>query len=141
MPHACIAADVIVGFPDETEEDFLTTHRYIESLDISYLHVFTYSERVNTKAALMQKKVPHTFRKERSVNLHKLSDVKKKVFYSKNEGRTVDVLFESNHHDGFIYGFSENYIRVKTAFDPRLVNKITTVTLSGLDHEGNYIYE
>jgi len=139
MPHACIAADVIVGFPGETEENFLDEYRFIESLDISYLHVFTYSSRPGTKAAEMSGHLSNQIKEERSRKLHLLSDEKKEIFYQSNIGRTVNVLWESDVERGMMSGFSENYIRVKTPHRPYLVNQITTVTLDHIDEDGLFI--
>lgn len=136
MPHACIAADVIVGFPGETEENFLDEYRFIERLDISYLHVFTYSSRPGTKAADMDGHLSTHVKEERSRKLHLLSDEKKEAFYQSNIGRTVNVLWESDVEKGMMSGFSENYIRVKTPHRPYLVNQITAVTLDHIDEDG-----
>jgi threonylcarbamoyladenosine tRNA methylthiotransferase MtaB len=135
MPGACIAADVIVGFPGETDEDFDDTFEFIKSLDISYLHVFTYSERPGTKAPALGNAVNDSDRKKRSQILHKLSEEKKNRFYKGQEGLMFNVLFESDEADGYMFGFTENYIKVKTAFNPQLVNKIVPVRLLGRDGE------
>jgi threonylcarbamoyladenosine tRNA methylthiotransferase MtaB len=139
LPYACIAADVIAGFPGETDEDFAETIEFIESLDISYLHVFTYSRRDNTPAASMAGNVPEKTRKERSDVLHELSGRKKELFYRKNKGRKVHVLFESDSTGGFMHGFSGNYIRVKTPYDPGLVNRIREITLRELDKDLTFL--
>lgn len=131
MPGACIAADVIVGFPGETDEDFDDTFHFIEELDISYLHVFTYSERPGTKANAFGESVNEAVRKKRSQILHKLSEEKKNHFYRSQKGLTFNVLFESDEADGYMFGFTENYIKVKTAFNAQLVNKIVLVRLLG----------
>ena len=130
MPDACIAADVIVGFNGETDEEFENACRFIESLPISYLHVFTYSERPRTRALAMEGKVPVNVRRERSKVLHDISDRKKAEFYKENYGTTHKVLWESDVHDGFMLGFTENYIRVKTPFDPAKVNTVESVMVS-----------
>jgi len=130
MPDACIAADVIVGFNGETDEEFANACRFIESLPISYLHVFTYSERPRTRALAMDGKVPVNVRRERSKVLHDISDRKKAEFYKENYGTTHKVLWESDVHDGFMLGFTENYIRVKTPFDPAKVNTVESVVVS-----------
>ena len=130
MPDACIAADVIVGFNGETDEEFANACRFIESLPISYLHVFTYSERPRTKALAMDGKVPVNVRRERSKVLHDISDRKKAKFYKENYGTTHKVLWESDLHDGFMLGFTENYIRVKTPFAPAKVNTVESVVVS-----------
>ncbi len=136
MPRACIAADVIVGFPGETEEDFIDTYNFLQQLDISYLHVFTYSKRDNTLASKMESPVPDKVKKERSDSLHKLSDIKKHKFYNENMGSVVNVLFESSNSQGFMHGFSENYIKVKTPYNPDFVNKVLQVKLEVLQEDG-----
>jgi threonylcarbamoyladenosine tRNA methylthiotransferase MtaB len=136
MPNACIAADVIVGFPGETGEDFLDTFNYLRDLEISYLHVFTYSKRDNTLAAKMDAAVPDKVKKERSEALHKLSDEKKHLFYQQNRNTEVEVLFESDNSKGFMHGFSENYIKVKTPFHPDLVNRIVKVKIETMVEDG-----
>lgn len=130
MPHCCIAADVIVGFPGESDEDFDTTYQFLEQLPISYMHVFTYSERDNTKAIAISSKVAPITKSQRSKKLLHLSDDKKKNFYQQNIGQSLQVLFESENDNCFIYGFTQNYIKVKTPFDTRLINKIQTVVLN-----------
>ena len=139
MPESCIAVDVIVGFPGETDDDFLETYQCLERVDISYLHVFTYSEREKTKAIQLADSVPIQIRNQRSEQLHKLSDKKKEIFYKKNIGRKVNVLFESDNIKGFISGFSENYIRVKTKFNKVLINQIVQIELSDIDTDGVFI--
>ncbi len=136
MPYSCIAADVIVGFPDETDEDFEDTYNFIKNLDISYLHIFTYSERENTLASDLKQKVPDKIKYIRSKKLHKLSDIKKEYFYKQNFGKTVSVLFESKDDNGYMYGFSENYIKVKTKYNPKFINNIFTVKLKDIDANG-----
>ncbi len=138
MPYACIAADVIIGFPGETEEDFYDTYSFINSLQLSYLHVFSYSERQGTKASKIPGNIDPGIKKERSKILHRLSDEKKHEFYNMNSGRSVDVLFESSNHSGYIQGFSDNYIRVRKIFRNSLVNKIITVKLTETDKDGIY---
>jgi threonylcarbamoyladenosine tRNA methylthiotransferase MtaB len=135
LPLACIASDVIVGFPGETEDDFHQTFQLIENLDISYLHVFSYSARENTFASKMTGLVQDTIKKKRSNQLHALSDRKKKAFYLKNQGRETTVLFESDQSDGFMHGFTDNYIKVKTPFDPALINEVRHVTLNTPDDD------
>lgn len=136
MPYACIGADVITGFPGETHEDFLETYRFINELDVSYLHVFTYSERANTPAASMAGSVPLPDRAERSKMLHILSDKKRRAFYSQNIGRTATVLFENDVENNRMHGFTENYIRVSAPYDPLLINELQTVKLSGIEKNG-----
>lgn len=113
MPHACIGVDVIVGFPDETDEDFLETYRFINSLDISYLHVFTYSERPNTPANEMENAVPMQKRRERNEMLRILSEKKRRAFYQQFLGQTREVLFEKHKNSAFLTGFTDNYIKIE----------------------------
>ncbi|MEN8225353.1 MAG: tRNA (N(6)-L-threonylcarbamoyladenosine(37)-C(2))-methylthiotransferase MtaB [Bacteroidota bacterium] len=141
MPHACIAADVIIGFPGETDEDFMDTYDFLNGLKVSYMHVFTYSERPGTKAVSLAGKVPASVKRERSKVLHELSERKKSAFYKENAGRTVSVLFESDNSDGYMHGFSGNYIKVKTAFREDLVNKIIALKLDHLEQDGCYTYK
>jgi threonylcarbamoyladenosine tRNA methylthiotransferase MtaB len=138
MPNACIAADVIVGFPGETDDDFTDTFNFLKHLEISYLHVFTYSKRENTLAAKMEAPVPDKVKKERSDTLHKLSDEKKHQFYLDNKGKTSKVLFESDNSHGFMHGFTENYIRVKTEFNPAFVNQVKPLKLEIINDAGEY---
>lgn len=134
-PDACIGVDVIVGFPGETDEDFQDTMTFLSNLDVSYLHVFTYSERTNTGAPKLGEKVPMEVRRERSKQLHLLSDRLKRRFYTENEGTERTVLFEQEEDEGWMYGFTENYIKVKTPFDARLVNAFTKVRLEKLGRD------
>lgn len=136
MPQACIGADVIVGFPGETDEDFLETYRFINELEVSYLHVFTFSERDNTLAATLPESVPMQVRHERSKMLHILSDKKRRAFYENNIGRTATVLFENDLESGRMHGFTENYIRVSAKYDPLLVNELKVVQLTGIGSDG-----
>jgi threonylcarbamoyladenosine tRNA methylthiotransferase MtaB len=135
LPLACIASDVIVGFTGESEDDFRKTFDFIEGLELSYLHVFSYSRRVNTLAANMDKPVRDKIKKHRSELLHQLSDSKKRAFYLKHKGMKANVLFESDNSSGFMHGFTENYIKVKTKFNPNLVNQIKPVILDNLGEE------
>lgn len=135
MPGACIAADVIVGFPGETDEDFTDSYRFIAELDISYLHVFTYSERPGTMANAMEAAVDEKTRKHRSQELHKLSTEKKMHFYESQQGLLFNVLFESDQEDGMMFGFTENYIKVTTPFNAELINRIIAVRL--LERDGD----
>lgn len=141
IPHACIAADVIVGFPGETNDDFEKTYDFLDRSGISYLHVFTYSARPNTRAAEMRNTVPFIVKKERSRRLHKLSCKKKEAFYKENMGRKAKVLFESCNHNGYIQGFTENYIRVKARYDKSLNNQIVNVKLNKLDDDGIFLHQ
>lgn len=136
IPHCCIGVDVIVGFPGETHEDFLETYQFLNELDISYLHVFTYSERENTAAATMEGTVPAKQRAERSKMLHILSDKKRRKFYEMNLGKSFTVLFENDVEDGMMHGFTENYIRVVAKYDPMLINELRHVTLCGINEKG-----
>ena len=136
MPNCCIGADVIVGFPGETKEDFLDTYQFLNDLDISYLHVFTYSERDNTPAAKMAGVVSMKDRGERSKMLHILSDKKRRSFYEANIGTEAQVLFENDIEDGMMHGFTENYIRACAKYDPLLVNEIKSVRLTSINHKG-----
>ncbi len=136
MPHACIGVDVIVGFPGETEELFLETFEYLNQLDISYLHVFTYSERDNTLAASMPAVVPKHIRAKRSKMLRVLSAKKRRAFYESQLKTERQVLYEGENKRGFIEGFTENYVRVKTPWDPELVNSFATVDLDRIDDDG-----
>ena len=136
MPHCCIGVDVIVGFPGETVDDFLETYAFINELDISYLHVFPYSERSNTPAAKMPGRVPNEERARRSSMLHILSDKKRRAFYEANLGQTTRVLFENREENNTMTGFTENYIRVTARFDPLAINEIMNVKLTGFSPEG-----
>jgi len=136
MPHACIGVDVIVGFPDETNDDFLETYEFLNSLDISYLHVFTYSERDNTVAAAMPNPVPVHIRNERSRMLHILSDKKRRAFYEQNLGTVRTVLFEKDIEGELIHGFTENYVRVGVPADESLINQTRMVQLLELSSTG-----
>ncbi len=136
MPHACIGVDVIVGFPGETDENFLETYHFLNELDISYLHVFTYSERDNTLAATMGDVVPKHIRNKRSKMLRGLSVKKRRAFYESQLGTHRTVLFEGENKEGYIHGFTENYIKVRAPWNPDLVNALHFVELSNIDEEG-----
>ena len=136
MPDACIGVDVIVGFPGETDEHFLETYYFLNDLDISYLHVFTYSERDNTEAVLMDGVVPDEVRAKRSKMLRGLSAKKRNAFYESQLGKEKTVLFESDNKQGYIHGFTENYIKVKAPWDPALVNTLHKVKLTKIDVDG-----
>lgn len=136
MPHACIGVDVIVGFPGETDEHFLETYHFLNQLEISYLHVFTYSERDNTVAAGMSQVVPPAVRNKRSKMLRALSVKKRRAFYESQLGTKRLVLFEDGNKDGYIQGFTENYVKVKAPWDPQLVNTLQWVELSSIDVDG-----
>jgi len=136
MPNACIGVDVIVGFPGETNKLFLETYNYLNDLDISYLHVFTYSERPNTEAVEMEGVVPKKVRAKRSKMLRGLSVKKRRAFYESQLGNTLTVLFESENKEGYIHGFTENYVKVKTPWNPDLVNTLHTIKLTEIDADG-----
>ncbi|PKA83929.1 threonylcarbamoyladenosine tRNA methylthiotransferase MtaB [Ulvibacter sp. MAR_2010_11] len=141
MPHACIGVDVIVGFPGETEEHFLETYHFLNELDISYLHVFTYSERDNTPAATMEGVVPQKIRNKRSKMLRGLSAKKRHAFYERELGSTRTVLFEGENKEGYIHGFTENYVKVKAPWNPELVNTLHAVELNKIDEDGLVRFE
>jgi threonylcarbamoyladenosine tRNA methylthiotransferase MtaB len=136
MPQCCIGVDVIVGFPGETEENFLETYHFLKDLPVSYLHVFTYSERPNTDADEMDAVVPMKIRNERSKMLRTLSEKKKRAFYEENLGREEVVLFEKDIHDGLMEGFTDNYVRVVAKYDPILINELKKVKLTNLTADG-----
>ncbi|MEO6151362.1 MAG: tRNA (N(6)-L-threonylcarbamoyladenosine(37)-C(2))-methylthiotransferase MtaB [Mucilaginibacter sp.] len=137
MPDCCIGVDVIVGFPGETREDFIDTYNFLNGLDISYLHVFTYSERENTLAAEMPGTVPGSTRADRSKMLHILSDKKRRAFYQTQLNKTEEVLFEGDIKDGFMHGFTRNYVKIKAKYDPVLVNELKQVYLTNISPEGD----
>jgi len=137
MPGCCIGVDVIVGFPGETREDFIDTYNFLNSLNVSYLHVFTYSERENTLAKDMSGTVPGSTRAERSKMLHILSDKKRRAFYETQLNKTDEVLFEGDIKDGYMHGFTRNYVKVKTKYDPVLVNELKTVCLTKISPDGD----
>ena len=136
MPNACIGVDVIVGFPGETEELFLETYNYLNEMDISYLHVFTYSERPNTEAVNFEGIIPKKIRAKRSKMLRGLSAKKRRSFYESQLGNTATVLFENENKEGFINGFTENYVKVKTPWNPKLANTLKSVILTEIDQDG-----
>ena len=136
MPNACIGVDVIVGFPGETDELFLETYKYLNELDISYLHVFTYSERPNTEAIKMEDVVPKNVRHKRSKMLRGLSVKKRRAFYENQLGNRLTVLFENENKEGYIHGFTENYVKVKTPWNPELVNTLHNIQLTTIDEDG-----
>ncbi len=136
MPNACIGVDVIVGFPGETQELFLETYNFLNQLEVSYLHVFTYSERENTPAATMEGVVPKNIRAKRSKMLRGLSAKKRRAFYESQLGNTLTVLFEGENKQGYIHGFTQNYVKVKHPWNPELVNTLREVTLLEIDEDG-----
>ncbi len=137
MPHCCIGVDVIVGFPGETEEDFLETYRFLNELDVSYLHVFTYSERPNTLAAEMEDTVSMEERRRRNQMLTILSEKKRRHFYNENLGRRREVLFEGSREAGRMSGFTDNYIKIDTDIDLDLINQLGVVQLMAVNEKGN----
>jgi len=141
MPDACIGVDVIVGFPGEKDELFLETYNFLNELNISYLHVFTYSERPNTEAILMDNVVPLEVRHKRSKMLRGLSVKKRRAFYESQLGKTRTVLFESDNKNGFMHGFTENYVKIKTPFDKTLINTLKQVKLSKIDRDGLVLFD
>ncbi|GAA4434860.1 tRNA (N(6)-L-threonylcarbamoyladenosine(37)-C(2))-methylthiotransferase MtaB [Ravibacter arvi] len=136
MPGCCIGVDVIVGHPGETHEEFLETYHFLNELDVSYLHVFTYSERPNTPATGIRPVVPMKTRSERSQILHVLSEKKRRHFYESQVGTTATVLFEEGDHEGNMQGFTGNYVKVRAVFDPLLINETKKVVLRQVDAEG-----
>ena len=141
MPHACIGVDIIVGFPGETDEHFLETYNFLNELDISYLHVFTYSERDNTVAATMEDVVPKNIRSKRSKMLRGLSAKKRRAFYESQLNTVRTVLFEGENKAGYIHGFTENYVKVKAPWNPELVNTLHEVELTDIDKYGLVRFE
>jgi threonylcarbamoyladenosine tRNA methylthiotransferase MtaB len=140
MPDCCIGVDVIVGFPGETDEQFLETYNYLSSLPISYLHVFSYSQRANTEADIMGDQIPKNIKSKRSKMLRILSAKKKREFYESQLGKKKRVLFEHDNHDGYIYGFTENYVKVKTTYDPGLRNQALFVQLDRIDDNDGLVF-
>ncbi|MDQ3049565.1 MAG: tRNA (N(6)-L-threonylcarbamoyladenosine(37)-C(2))-methylthiotransferase MtaB [Bacteroidota bacterium] len=137
MPDACIGVDVITGFPGETEKEFSETYDFLNGLDISYLHVFTYSERDNTLASEMENSVPMAIRKERNKKLRILSEKKLRAFYESQTGSLQRVLFESDNKNGFMHGFTRNYIKVRIPFDASLINKEMDCRLESISEDGS----
>ena len=137
MPDCCIGVDVITGFPGETHEDFLETYHFLNELDVSYLHVFTYSERANTQAIGLNGHIPMKIRQERSAMLRTLSEKKKRYFYDQHVGKSGRVLFEEDIQEGYMYGFTENYLRVKARYDPVHINEVLEVQLTGVNQNGH----
>lgn len=139
MPHACIAADLIVGFPAETDALFEESLRFVENTAVSYVHVFTYSERENTRALKIEESIPTAIRHQRSQRMQQLSDQKKQAFYLNNKGYQARVLWEKDNTKGYMHGFTDNYIKVKTAYNSGLVNEIQEVILNHMDFDGVYL--
>jgi threonylcarbamoyladenosine tRNA methylthiotransferase MtaB len=136
MPDACIGVDVIVGFPGESDQHFLDTYSFLVDLPVSYLHVFSYSERPNTPAASMQNQVPKAVRQKRSKMLRGLSAKKRHAFYESQLQKTKTILFEAENKEGYIQGFTENYVKVRMPWDPALQNQTLKATLSEIDQKG-----
>lgn len=141
MPDCCIGVDVITGFPGETEEHFLETYNFLNALDISYLHVFTYSERDNTEATEMEGVVDYGLRKKRSKMLRVLSAKKRRLFYESQLGKVKEVLFEGNFKEGYITGFTENYVKVKSLWNPELINTKSKIILKEIGEDGTVLFE
>jgi threonylcarbamoyladenosine tRNA methylthiotransferase MtaB len=141
MPHACIGVDVITGHPGESDAHFLDTYNFLNALDVSYLHVFTYSERPNTHALTLPDPVPQHIRNDRTTQLRSLSEKKRRHFYSQFEGQNRSILFEEEVSEGHLHGFTDNYIKVITPYDPLLVNEIRTFRLAELDANGEMMIE
>ena len=141
MPDACNGVDVIVGYPGETEHEFLTTYRFLSELAVSYLHVFTYSERPNTEAVTLEGIVSQAERNKRSKMLRALSVKKRRAFYETQLGKTATVLFEGENKKGYITGFTENYVKVRAPWDPDLVNTLKRGILKEMDSEGYFRLE
>jgi threonylcarbamoyladenosine tRNA methylthiotransferase MtaB len=136
IPNCCIGVDVIVGFPGETQEDFLDTYQFLNGLDVSYLHVFTYSEREQTLAAELPGVIPGSTRADRSKMLHILSDKKRRAFYNSQLGTVGEVLFEDDQKNGYMHGFTKNYVKVRAKYDPVMVNELKTVQLLSMNADG-----
>ncbi|HIX54620.1 MAG TPA: radical SAM protein, partial [Candidatus Sphingobacterium stercoripullorum] len=136
MPNCCIGVDVIVGFPGETKEHFLETYEFLNQLKISYLHVFTYSERENTIAAQMSGAIPNNLRSDRSKMLHSLSEKKRRSFYESQLGRSEYALLENNVKDGYMTGFTRNYVKIRVPYDESYVNQIVNVDLLDIEPTG-----
>jgi threonylcarbamoyladenosine tRNA methylthiotransferase MtaB len=141
IPQCSIGVDVIVGFPGETEQDFLDTYNFLNELDISYLHVFTYSERDNTDATLLKTVVPVSERKKRNKMLRILSAKKQRSFYEQHLGTMRMVLFEADSKDNVMHGFTDNYIKIKTDYNPNLINQLKELKLTELDADGSALVE
>ncbi len=136
IPHSCIGADVIIGFPGETDDDFLDTYNFINNIDLSYLHVFTYSERPGTESIKFSGVVNTEKRTQRSQSLRRLSNHKKNKFYKAQLGKKFEILLENQNNKGHIYGYTENYIRVRAPWDPSLKNQLIYGRLESIDNEG-----
>ena len=135
MPDCCIGVDVIVGFPGESDDDFEETFKFLTKLDVSYLHVFSYSERDNTESIHLKNKVSNNIKSQRSKILRGLSLQKKKIFYEKNLTETRSVLFESKNNDGYILGYTDNYVRVRALWSKKLVDRVINCELIELNDD------
>jgi threonylcarbamoyladenosine tRNA methylthiotransferase MtaB len=140
MPDACIACDLIVGFPTETEEDFQDTYDYLKDLDISYMHIFTYSHREDTYALKLKEVLNPKQRRARAQQMHELSHWKKRNFYKENTDTIRSVLFEAANNNGWMSGWTENYIKVIAPFNENLINKVVELPLSEVNEDGNFVY-
>ena len=136
MPDACIGVDVIVGFPGESDQRFLNTYAFLVDLPVSYLHVFSYSKRPNTPAAEMKNQVSKTIKNKRSKMLRGLSVKKRHAFYESQLQKTKTILFEAENKEGYIQGFTENYVKVRMPWDPALQNQTRSATLAEIDQKG-----
>ncbi len=141
LPDACIGVDVIVGFPGESDTHFLDTYHFLNTLDVAYLHVFTYSERPGTEAIKLKEIVPPAVRNKRSKMLRSLSVKKRRAFYESQLGKEKKVLFELENKNGMMYGFTENYVKVKTEYNPDWVNTIRKVILTKIDEDGTVLFK
>ncbi|MBN2237235.1 MAG: MiaB/RimO family radical SAM methylthiotransferase, partial [Bacteroidales bacterium] len=139
LPNACIAADVIIGFPGETDEDFIHTHDFIDQLPVSYLHVFTYSDRPEAKSSTFTHKVSASIKKDRSEKLRLLGQSKARIFYKEQFGIEQRVLWEATKSKGYLHGFTENYIQVKTLFSTERINQIEAINLNNFDENGDFL--
>lgn len=137
MPHACIGVDVIVGYPGETEELFQETVEFLKNLDVSYLHVFSYSERNNTVAVRRSDSIPMEIRRERSKFLQEFSEKKKRFFYESQLNKEFTVLFEAQEHNGEMFGFTENYLKIKSAYNPSWINELKNVVPTHVNADGS----
>jgi threonylcarbamoyladenosine tRNA methylthiotransferase MtaB len=136
MPDACIGVDVIVGFPGESDQHFLDTYAFLVDLPISYLHVFSYSERPNTPAAELENQISKSIKNKRSKMLRGLSAKKRHAFYESQLQKTKTILFEAENKEGYIHGFTENYVKVRIPWDPALQNQTIQATLAEIDQKG-----
>ena len=141
MPHACIGVDMIVGFPGETEQHFLDSHAFLQDLPVSYLHVFTYSERANTPAIEMAGSVPMQERRQRNEILRNLSEKKKRAFYQEHLDTERMVLFEKSKTPGMLTGFTDNYLKVSIDESAAAVNEMSLVSLNSIGQDGNILVE